>query len=72
MPSFGDWGFNMALQQKHFSLGKLPDDLKFLTPELWKTFLVFPKDIQPMEVHINTLDKPNVFYYYKKGWLYLY
>ncbi len=73
VPSFGEWGFVLATHQKmKFDFNKLPKDLKFLTPEVLKMALFFPKDMQKLNVKINTIFTHPLLKYYEKGWDYWY
>ncbi len=67
VPSFGLWGFVLAgawnFPKKE--IHKLPDNLKYLTPEEIKKCLYFPTDLkQPDTIIINTLSKPYLYKLY--------
>lgn len=73
IPSFGNWGFNLASQQK-FSVKdlKLADTIKtrFLNPEMLASLFVFPEDLhfEEQQLKINTLIQPVILQYYNRGW----
>ncbi len=49
---------------------ELPKNLKFINNEIFNTALVFPKDSdKPKNLPgVNTLNNPNLFTSYDKGW----
>lgn len=81
VPTFGQWGFVIASQnlgvntQEQF-IEKIQnriqseigfDNLLFLTPEVVKSLFHFPKDLQKIEVEINTLDTQVIIQYYEES-----
>lgn len=68
VPSFGDWGFNLASKQP---LDKVPDievETRYLTEENIKSLFVFGKDEQKKKnVEINALSKPVLIQYYSEA-----
>jgi spermidine synthase len=73
IPSFGEWGFVLASWQNwRFEFDKLPKDIKFFDKEELKAALKFPKDMQKVDVKINTLFTHPLLKYYQEGWAYWY
>lgn len=66
IPSFGDWGFNIAGVDKDVSLSshQLPMGLKYLDSLTAINSLILPKDVTIADVKINTLDSPNLLTYF--------
>ncbi len=73
VPTFGDWGFNLA------STGGLdysrPDEgipaARYFSSESFKQSLYFPADCKAIDTRINTFDRPVLYSYYLKGWKYI-
>ncbi len=67
VPSFGDWGFNMA------SVGEIPDSAeitvptKYLSTENADGLFIFGKDETVENVDVNTLSKPALIQYYSRA-----
>lgn len=65
VPSFGDWGFNLASKGS-----KLPRDYqfdvntRFLDNDVMKAALTFGKDIQKLNVPVNTIMEPRLYQLY--------
>ena len=70
VPSFGFWGFTIAknadFDEKNHR--KLPEDLKFLTENVYLSSFEMPKDIRVVETKINTIDHPVVLDYFLEDW----
>lgn len=81
VPTFGQWGFVIASQnlgvstQEQF-IEKIQNriqaeigfgNLLFLTPEVVKSLFYFPKDLQKIDVEINTLDTQVIIQYYEES-----
>ncbi|MEJ2462650.1 MAG: polyamine aminopropyltransferase [Candidatus Thiodiazotropha sp.] len=65
IPSFGDWGFNMASTRPGGSLKGLPSDLKFLNREKFAAAQIFGKDIDRIENPIiNSIFEPKLYQVY--------
>lgn len=65
VPSFGDWGFNLATFQEVDTQFKFNVPTKFLTEEKCQTIFSFAKDEKPnQELKINTLSNPILMKYY--------
>ncbi len=71
VPSFGDWGFILASNQKvdiqNFDLSV---QTKYLDKETFKKAFVIEKDIIRENIKPSTLDKPTILDYYLQGWRY--
>ncbi|MDR1873401.1 MAG: polyamine aminopropyltransferase [Synergistaceae bacterium] len=69
VPSFGDWGFNLALLSPPPSL-RLAENLSLscLNADNFEALFVFGGDELPSaDVAVNTLLRPRLLYYYAKG-----
>lgn len=62
IPSFGVWGYNLASIQPEFTLGNLPKNLRFITPEVFAAATIFPDDLKPTrKIEINTIFNPTIY-----------
>jgi len=79
VPSFGEWGWWIAghkgtqtekdLTQKLATVQLLPEDLRYLTPDLIRASLHFGKGtLDTPNENITTLTRPAVLEYYLQGW----
>jgi spermidine synthase len=70
IPTFGDWGFNLATHRPVDPTKLLPKvaSLEFLSPELIPTFFVFPPDVAERDVKPNRLIEPILLTYYLRDW----
>lgn len=72
VPSFGNWGFQMATRRElDISSLKVPGhlDLKYISTKLIPSLFVLPLDIkQHQNAEINTMMKPVILKYYEQGW----
>ncbi len=66
VPSFGDWGFNMATLTELEQQPPLRVETKYLTDENIPAMFVFGKDEQvaKQEIDLNSLSKPVLIHYY--------
>ncbi|MEP5762548.1 MAG: polyamine aminopropyltransferase [Litoreibacter sp.] len=65
IPSFGLWGYTLASQKTSGGLGALPDDLRFLTPEVFAAAQVFSSDIKPKRaLRVNSIFNPTIYHEY--------
>lgn len=71
VPSFGDWGFNMASKQPLGELKELePIETHYLNAEIYHRLFQFAKDEQPSDINqieVNTITKPIIIEYYQKA-----
>lgn len=69
IPSFGDWGFNLArktpIQPEELKVRVATD---YVTDELIQSMLYFTRDISEREVKINRLIEPVLLSYYINDW----
>jgi len=72
VPSFGDWGFNMAYNYKYDidGIDERITGLQYYSHDTFKQSLHFPLDAGISETEINTFNKPVLYTYYLKGWKY--
>jgi spermidine synthase len=70
IPSFGDWGFNMASEKvlEPGSIGKVDIKTSFFSRETFGHSLHFPDDSERVSGKINTFNTPVLYTYYLKGW----
>ncbi len=70
IPSFGDWGFNMASEGvlDPGSAGKVSIKTSFFSGETFRNSLHFPDDTKTEAGKINTFNTPVLYTYYLKGW----
>ena len=67
IPSFGDWGFNLARANRD-----LPDEFefdvetKFLDENTMQSAMVFSKDVQKLDVPVNSIMEPRLYQLYLK------
>ena len=65
VPSFGDWGFNLArLSSKIPTVYDFAVETKFLDADTMRSTLVFAKDIQKLDVPVNTIMEPRLYQLY--------
>lgn len=65
VPSFGDWGFNMASRQELDTQFQFDVPTKYLAAETCQTLFTFAKDEEAnSEIKINTLTNPVLMKYY--------
>ncbi|MFY0680701.1 MAG: polyamine aminopropyltransferase [Thalassovita sp.] len=65
IPSFGVWGFNLASKSTDFQLGEFPDQLRFMTSEVFTAAQVFPADLNKThDVEVNSLFNPTIYQEY--------
>ncbi|MEO0564593.1 MAG: polyamine aminopropyltransferase, partial [Chloroflexota bacterium] len=69
VPSFGEWGFVMASPVATPPV-RTPEgvEMRWLTPELLDTALLFDADTSRVETEINTLNNPVLHRVYNDGW----
>ncbi|MBM7556693.1 polyamine aminopropyltransferase [Halanaerobacter jeridensis] len=72
VPSFGDWGFNLALKGRKIKVGNinLKVNTKYLTEENLSTLFHFAKDVAKFkdQVQENTLIEPVLIGQYYREW----
>lgn len=68
VPSFGEWGFVLALTAPYKVPERFPDGLQFLTPAVARTLFDFPPDMGPMDVPPNRLNTQVLVQFYEQEW----
>jgi spermidine synthase len=68
VPSFGEWGFVLASHRPWRAPQKLPDGLRFLTPETLPLMTVFPPDMARVEAGVNRLSDPLLVTHFLREW----
>jgi spermidine synthase len=72
IPSFGQWGFALAYKHKgqlEFSdLTKFKLNTKYLDSTQFKKIGHLDKDVSPLEVKVNHMDRPIILEYYQNDW----
>jgi len=70
IPSFGEWGFvlssNMSL--KNIDITPLKGLKYLINNQIWKRMMIFPPDIDRVEVEANRLSSHKLIKYYNDGW----
>lgn len=64
VPSFGDWGFNIASQKPIDKEFDFTVNTKYLTAENSQSMFYFGKDETTVDICVNTLSKPMLMQYY--------
>ena len=65
IPSFGEWGFNLASVNSMLPVDYSFDvETKFLSSDTMKSAMVFPKDIQRLDVPVNSIMEPRLYQLY--------
>ncbi len=67
VPSFGDWGFNMAVKGEFRQSRKLSVNTRYLTDEIIPALYAFAKDEIALDVEINSMSKPLLITYYNEA-----
>jgi spermidine synthase len=69
VPSFGEWGFVIGTPRRppQVSVDETLE-LRYLTPDVLQSTLIFDPDIAHVETGINTLDNAVLVQAYEKGW----
>ncbi len=72
IPTFGDWGFNLAGTADTVGTAEpvFPPDThhRFISKETFKAARHFSRDCEIIEIAPNTFNKPVLYAYYLKGW----
>jgi spermidine synthase len=68
VPAFGDWGYILISNNKFKVPEKFPADLKFVTPDLAKTFFVFPQDMKVASNDVNKLNNQILVRHFEEEW----
>jgi len=70
IPTFGDWGYNIATNKKIVGNGIVykKQKGKYFSPNAFLDARFFPKDSEKIPTSVNTFNKPILYKYYLKGW----
>lgn len=70
VPSFGEWGYIMAMHQKPESMfAQLPSNLKFLNPSVLQQMFIFPEDMKTkLPIEANRLNNQVLVHYFEEEW----
>jgi spermidine synthase len=68
VPSFGVWGFALAMQRPFDAPAHVTAPVKFLDDPTLASMFVFPRDMAPVPVEINRLDNQMLVRYYEDEW----
>jgi len=68
VPSFGEWGFNLATKKALREKSALPQNLKFLSQETMHQLFVFPPDMSFVPSPFNTLNNQVLVNTFEKEW----
>lgn len=69
VPSFGEWGYVMALRNQHWRLGgTLPAGLRFVSTQSMATMLSFPPDMAEVPTEINKLNNQVLVQLFEEEW----
>lgn len=68
VPSFGEWGFIMAMNRPYFPPSSYPEGLRFITPETVVNMLHFPPDMMVESGEPNRLNNQVLVQYFEEEW----
>lgn len=68
VPSFGVWGFALAMQRPFDQPRHVTVPVRFLDDQTLAAMFVFPRDMTPVPVEINRLDNQMLVRYYEDEW----
>ena len=68
VPSFGEWGFVMAMNRGYQIPDTFPAGLRFVNSNTVAQMLSFPPDMQWREVEVNRLDNQALVRYFEQEW----
>ena len=68
VPSFGVWGFAVAMQRPFDMPSHIGVPVRFLDDATLAAMFVFPRDMAPVPVEINRLDNQMLVRYYEDEW----
>ena len=69
VPSFGVWGFALAMRHEFAPPGEVPDaPLRFLDRGSMSAMFQFPADMAAVPVEVNALDNQILVRYYEREW----
>lgn len=68
VPSFGEWGYIMAMHRPWAIPEKYPEGLRFVDPETVAQMLHFPTDMLRTDVEVNRLNNQALVGYFEAEW----
>jgi spermidine synthase len=68
VPSFGIWGFALAMLHDFDPPAHAPSGLSFLDDAAMASLFVLPRDLGPIDVDVNRLDNQSLVRYYEAEW----
>lgn len=68
VPSFGVWGFALAMQRPFDQPRRVSVPVRFLDDQTLASMFVFPRDMTAVPVEINRLDNQMLVRYYEDEW----
>ena len=68
IPSFGEWGFNLASHHPVGGTPRLPENLRYLTINNFEDLFEFPPDMQRLETDVNRLNNQVLVRYFESEW----
>ena len=68
VPSFGEWGFVIAGNDKWQPPTALPTGLRFLSLSAMAAMFEFPEDMRPVSAEVNRLNDQVLVRYYEREW----
>jgi spermidine synthase len=68
VPSFGEWGYILAMHRPLAAELRLPDGLRFLSAENFHTLFEFPPDMARVPVEVNRLNNQSLVRYFEQEW----
>ena len=69
VPSFGEWGFNLATRRPGFTPPTRYDvPTRFLDAESTRLMFQFPPDMRPLPVEANHLNNQRLVHYFQQDW----
>jgi len=67
VPSFGIWGFNLASLSPEAGLGPLPENLRYVSAEVFDAARAFSPDLLPTrQLDVNSVFNPTIFEEYAR------
>ncbi len=69
VPSFGDWGYVMALKGNGFRPpARYLPGLRFIDPATFRQMTVFPRDMAAVPTEVNKLNNQVLVHYFEREW----
>jgi spermidine synthase len=68
VPSFGEWGFNIASRKPYVPATSYPEGLRFIDARIVPAMFQFPPDMARVEADVNRLNNQVLVQYYDAEW----